>query len=388
MPGSYNIMYSRTSCCHKLTITLFFIVFLYQEISAAATAYCSEINTSNEPSNNSVYQSNGLCTNFCQKDYAFAVLQNQDCWCSNFIPATTTDGCTVNCPGYPFEQCGGVGLYGYIALGHVSPSGTIGSSSVEETSTTAPPPQVTVTAIPITTTQTEVVPGIPKISSSVSNVNTIPNSSSSSLTIATSTSIITTSITSLTPTPVTSVRTISGLGSTVTIIPLTPPTSQASEPTYHKDGGRGLSTGAAVGLTAGLVALVATICSITYFCLRKRKERGVEDLSSIGDRRGSSAELGGHTASRTMSENSRYVLGTDGRRVVETWESKDETGHRKSRLIPVDPRLDPFAPVYRIDDNKSRESINTLRDDLDYSRRVHGGQRGPILRATNPDEED
>ncbi|EPQ66473.1 Bgt-2867 [Blumeria graminis f. sp. tritici] len=346
MPGSHNIMYSRTSCCHRLTITLFIIVFLYREVSAAATAYCSEINTSNEPSNNSVYQSNGLCTNFCQKDYAFAVLQNQDCWCSNFIPATTTDGCTVNCPGYPFEQCGGVGLYGYIALGHVSPSGTIGSSSVEQTSTTAPPPQ------------------------------------------ATSTSIITTSITSLTPTPVTSVRTISGSGSTVTIIPLPPPTSQASEPAYHNDGSRGLSTGAAVGLTAGLVALVATICSITYFCLRKRKERGVEDLSSIGDRRGSSAELGGHIASRTMSENSRYVLGTDGRRVVETWESKDETGHRKSRLIPVDPRLDPFAPVYRIDDNKSRESINTLRDDLDYSRRVHGGQRGPILRATNPDEDD
>jgi cell wall integrity and stress response component len=53
--------------------------------------------------------------------------------------------------------------------------------------------------------------------------------------------------------------------------------------------------------------------------------------------------------------------------------------------MPVDPRLDPFAPVYqRGEGNVSRESVNTLRDDHDYSRRVH--QKGPILRATNPDE--
>jgi cell wall integrity and stress response component len=85
-----------------------------------------------------------------------------------------------------------------------------------------------------------------------------------------------------------------------------------------------------------------------------------------------------------MSENSRYVLGTNGRDVVETWEpDQDPPGSRKSRLMPVDPRLDPFAPVYQRGENKSRESVNTLRDDHDYSRRVH--QQGPILRATNPD---
>jgi cell wall integrity and stress response component len=86
-----------------------------------------------------------------------------------------------------------------------------------------------------------------------------------------------------------------------------------------------------------------------------------------------------------MSENSRYVLGTDGRQVVEAWEPADTPGSRRSRLMPVDQRLDPFAPLYqRGDGSKSRESINTIRDDQDYSRRVH--QTGPILRATNPDE--
>lgn len=89
-----------------------------------------------------------------------------------------------------------------------------------------------------------------------------------------------------------------------------------------------------------------------------------------------------------MSESSRYVLGTDGRQVVETWEPdlRDVTGSRRSRLIPVDPRLDPYAPVYHRGENVSRESINTLRDDHDYSRKVH--QQGTILRATNPDTDD
>jgi len=87
-----------------------------------------------------------------------------------------------------------------------------------------------------------------------------------------------------------------------------------------------------------------------------------------------------------MSENSRYVLGTDGRQVVETWEPGDAPGSRRSRLMPVDPRLDPFAPVYQRGENKSRESVNTIRDDHDYSRRVV--HQGPILRATNPDHPD
>lgn len=147
----------------------------------------------------------------------------------------------------------------------------------------------------------------------------------------------------------------------------------------------GLGTGGAVGLTIGLVALVAIVCSIIYYCWRRRQQVREEELAGGASRRGSSAGLGGPIPSRTMSENSRYVLGTDGRQVVEAWEPADTPGSRRSRLMPVDQRLDPFAPLYqRGDGSKSRESINTIRDDQDYSRRVH--QTGPILRATNPDE--
>lgn len=64
----------------------------------------------------SIYQSNGLCSGFCVDDYAFAVLQYDGCWCSDYAPATEADGCDRACPGYGFESCGGIGVYGYIQL--------------------------------------------------------------------------------------------------------------------------------------------------------------------------------------------------------------------------------------------------------------------------------
>jgi cell wall integrity and stress response component len=183
-----------------------------------------------------------------------------------------------------------------------------------------------------------------------------------------------------TPTPVTSLETVTGEIRTVTVTPTVPPNSENQAGINAKSGSSGLSTGGIVGLVVGLVALVGLACWIIYFCIRRQQK----DKAGDDSRRGSSVGVGVGIPSRTMSENSRYVLGTDGRQVVETWEP-DAPGARTSRLVPVDPRLDPFAPVYqRGDSSKSRESLITIRDDLDYSRRVH--QQGPILRATNPDE--
>jgi cell wall integrity and stress response component len=168
---------------------------------------------------------------------------------------------------------------------------------------------------------------------------------------------------------------------TVTVTPTAPPTGDNST---KKSASNGLSTGGIVGLVIGLVALVAIVAALLFFWLRRRRQSEADEKPP--SRGGSSLGMGGQVPSRTMSENSRYVLGTDGRQVVETWEASSDTpGSRRSRLMPVDPRLDPFAPVYqRGEGNKSRESVNTIRDDHDYSRRVH--QKGPILRATNPDD--
>jgi cell wall integrity and stress response component len=193
------------------------------------------------------------------------------------------------------------------------------------------------------------------------------------------------SATSAAITPIISVFTTIGQVHTITVMPTA--TGSSQNDLSQKSSGGGLGTGGAVGLTIGLVALIAIISALAWFFLRRKRQQDAE-LNNVS-RRGSTAglgALGGPIPSRTMSENSRYVLGTDGRQVVETWEPGDGPGSRRSRLMPVDPRLDPFAPVYqRNGENKSRESVNTLRDDHDYSRRVV--HQGPILRATNPDQE-
>ncbi len=96
-----------------------------------------------------LYQSNGRCFDTCKANYAFAVVQYQSCWCSNYAPAHTTSvsSCNQDCPGYPFEQCGSqsAGLFGYIAL-NKSPSGTIGASSASSSNTpTSTPPSSSLT---------------------------------------------------------------------------------------------------------------------------------------------------------------------------------------------------------------------------------------------------
>lgn len=321
-------------------------------VSALDIAYCSNLNTASTNKNSSIYQSNGLCHDFCIQNYAFAVLQDDGCWCSNYIPGTTTTGCNTECPGYKFELCGGSGVYGYIALTK-SPSGTRGGAS--SASSTAVPS----TSSTPSSTQAPTTSSAPK--------DTTSSSSTSS---------------TWTPTPVVSLKTVTGQVQTITITPTVPPNSQSLNGVAKGSGNGGLSTGGAVGLTVGLVALVAVIGAMIFYYMRKRRQEKAEAYNNVS-RRGSVSGFGApQRSATTMSENSRYVLGTDGTRVVERWEEDpDAPGSRRSRLMPVDPRLDPFAPVYqRGDHNKSRESVNTIRDDHDYSRRVHAP-----LRATNPD---
>ena len=76
------------------------------------------------------FQSNGLCFDNCKAKYAFAVVQGSRCWCSDYVPASSTTGCDETCPGYGQESCGNTkkGLYGYISLPN-APKGTAGGSS-------------------------------------------------------------------------------------------------------------------------------------------------------------------------------------------------------------------------------------------------------------------
>jgi cell wall integrity and stress response component len=114
----------------------------------AATArdadMCSTLNTGSGSANMSIFQTVGLCYDFCIGDYAYAVVNYQSCWCTNWEPAETTevdmDECDRSCPGYPDEKCGGAkNRFGYIALG-MAPSGT---SSPPGASTKVVPPATT-----------------------------------------------------------------------------------------------------------------------------------------------------------------------------------------------------------------------------------------------------
>jgi len=68
-----------------------------------------------------LYMSTGNCTNNCDGQYAFGVLQGFYCWCSNIQPADVLDTsqCSDKCPGYGKETCGNVQskLFNYFSLG-------------------------------------------------------------------------------------------------------------------------------------------------------------------------------------------------------------------------------------------------------------------------------
>jgi hypothetical protein len=93
----------------------------------------------------SIYQSDGLCYNFCNSDWAYAIVQGEDCWCSNYTPDSSsqvdTSKCNSECPGYPSDTCGADGLYGYMALSS-SPSGTKGGATATSTGTQVSLPSV------------------------------------------------------------------------------------------------------------------------------------------------------------------------------------------------------------------------------------------------------
>lgn len=86
---------------------------------------------------NTFYQTNGLCYDHCVLDpaNAFAIVQGSYCWCSTYVPATTTTGCDQSCPGFLADMCGNsdTNVYGYMALSG-KPKGTKGA----DTSTVSP----------------------------------------------------------------------------------------------------------------------------------------------------------------------------------------------------------------------------------------------------------
>ncbi|RFU77488.1 carbohydrate-binding wsc [Trichoderma arundinaceum] len=297
------------------------VLALSSLIPAIPVNVCSTFNTGETPLNVSIYQTNGLCSGFCiGKSYAFAITQQNSCWCSNYYPdkgsTTDTKDCDSPCPAYPTEFCGGHNLYGYILLNDVAPSGT----------KTAPPSSST------TSSQSTGSP----TSSTTPPPSSNPNSAST---------------------------TDNG----------NPSPTQSGDPTGDQNGvtvkKSGLGTGGIVGIVVGVVGGLLVIAGALLFWFLRRRKQNRDEYRDDPSVRGSSSGMVGSVPPE-MSVNGGSP-------------ASPVSAVNRNSTIQIDPRMDPFKQGLYI--RGSHESLNTLRDDHDYSRRI---QPPKVLRATNPDPEE
>jgi cell wall integrity and stress response component len=339
-------------------------------VAALDPDVCATFNTGTSAKFTDNLQSNGLCHDHCYGDYAYSITKGYDCWCSNYAPteSDTVDlsECNFPCYGYPDEPCGGDnGQYSYVRLRNVAVAGTKGSS---EPTTSSSKPKPTQQDDPEPTSEA-------------------PSSTSESVSEAESTTTESTTETSSEPAS-TAVRTVTADGTikTVFVAPTgtanngnnnsgsDSDTDRADGEIVNNDGGggggvsKGALAGIIVGVALGVIAIVGV--GLWFFFRRRKNQQQQDDYQEDPSIRGSSSGMmgaGGQRQEMSMSG------GSPG--------SPNTNSNRNSALL-IDPRMDPFKQGLYVRSN-SHESINTLRDDHDYSRKIQ--QR--TLRATNPDPE-
>lgn len=158
-----------------MALIVVFTCFLNLFSQASAQILCTEINTSSmsSPSKHhrtlssqciltvwlldiTHYQSYGSCTQYCTafwssiqpKIYAWAILQDHKCWCSDYSPTgdNSTTGCTEPCPGYGSNICGSAdgNFFSYVSSGQLAPAGTAGAGGASSAASTTATPVSTV----------------------------------------------------------------------------------------------------------------------------------------------------------------------------------------------------------------------------------------------------
>ncbi|KAK9323715.1 hypothetical protein V1517DRAFT_319665 [Lipomyces orientalis] len=393
--------------------------------------YCSSQNTGSgfNPVYNT-WQSYGACLSTCQSEYALAILQDFQCWCSNEAPGDSTELslCSVDsCPGYPSDPCGNLekGLYGYISI--APPSGTAGASSPSSTSarhttsassseesTSTEPPTTSEPAETSTTDRTSTRSSTTDSSTESSTTSSSLSSSISSTTSSSQSSSSMSASSSTTDTPtlslIVSVTTVAGATktllitqtvSTATFIPspsssttsadssatgIANSTANLSSSSFWDSRGKVAGTFVAVGVVALLLVL------LLVFLLRRRRRRSndedhdatgkaphtppmnVPPLSKYGfssnRRRRSTSTLGPRAATLDSEKHHSTAVAAAG------YGGAYSAPPPPTERFQVDQRIDPGTMYVQYHDNYSRGS---LRDEYDYSRRV--------LKVLNPDEE-
>ncbi|KAL8696661.1 MAG: hypothetical protein Q9224_002682 [Gallowayella concinna] len=483
-----NLSISRIWSIGMLFLLL--LAFELPVVDALTQSLCSSFNTgagSQVVTNN--YQSNGECFDTCKANYAFAVVQGKNCWCSDYAPADTasvSSSCNTPCPGYPFEQCGSGQYFGYIKLNKAA-VGTLGASQ-RQSSTSSPaevatsnsqvvssptPPRLTSRSFSVSTeassstsaiaenqlssmisfrpltfseppffttsisskftilTPSVQTPPAPKsvtvqetVTASPSTPSTILGTITETTTTATpaqpSTQYVSIPVTETTfsttrppplpttsattsspdptssssedgssarstwtPTPITSVMTVTGQVKTITITPTVPPTGAVAAQS-SPDGGFMTHPGKVAGLFVGVAFIICLIAAaLIWFFLRRKHQRSaeVETLASTAgvdtpQRRQSKMSTMGLLGGTKRSDKRRSVpmIQTSGWGPGNSTEkSPSDTPidyRRTSYPRMVDQRLEPAALWNPLQDNGSHVSIQSFRDDQDYSRRM------------------
>ncbi|KAF1925742.1 uncharacterized protein M421DRAFT_7755 [Didymella exigua CBS 183.55] len=320
-------------------ITLWFAVLATAQSTGFTQSYCSSQNTASGDAYFWTYQSNGECTDHCKASgtWAFAVIQYTDCWCSNYIPSTTTDisDCQKDCPGYPAEKCGDkdAGLYIYIEMSG-QPSGTAGGSQSSSTS-----------------------------SSSNNKISSTLKTSASSFADA----------------PSTSVQVTTESGAVVTRTVIYQPTESAQQTSSAGSGSS--NTGAIVGgVVGGIAAIAGIVGGVLFFLWRRRKQQRAEQEHQAGITRNTSTmSKSGLLGGRGAATDPHYPppIATNGsnagsRHDNESISPISGSQRRYSQPMMIDSRLNPETVLmYHPTFANSRESLGSIDDSRDYGRQLN-----------------
>ncbi|KAG5986793.1 hypothetical protein E4U43_005348 [Claviceps pusilla] len=122
---------------------LYGILLARAAAQASQAQLCASVNTASSDPTPNTYQSVGACSTTCTAQFAYAVLQNNLCWCSNYGPDASTQrtgSCRLPCPGYPADVCGGAGgLYSYVLVNAALVRGTKGGDASDSGGQNPPP---------------------------------------------------------------------------------------------------------------------------------------------------------------------------------------------------------------------------------------------------------